>query len=307
MNETNKITLIVTKEEAGIRLDQFLFLHKAAISRSKASLIIRNKECLVNSKFEKAHYLVEENDEVSFLPYLEKESQLVPEEVPFEVVYEDDYLLVINKPRGLIVHPGNGHKDKTLVNGLLYRKTKLADTNDYIRPGIVHRIDKDTSGLLVVAKTSQAMLGLQEQLSSHSMHREYKALALGIINENEGKIIAPIGRDKANRIKMCVDLKNGKEAITNFKVIERFKKSNVTYIDCKLETGRTHQIRVHFDYIGHPLLGDPIYGKGNRTLINDGQLLHAYRLSFFHPILNKQMCFEVGLPSYFQDVLNKLN
>ncbi|HBM69876.1 MAG TPA: RNA pseudouridine synthase, partial [Firmicutes bacterium] len=235
MNETNKITLIVTKEEAGIRLDQFLFLHKAAISRSKASLIIKNKECLVNSKFEKAHYLVEENDEVSFLPYSEKESQLVPEEVPFEVVYEDDYLLVINKPRGLIVHPGNGHKDKTLVNGLLYRKTKLADTNDYIRPGIVHRIDKDTSGLLVVAKTSQAMLGLQEQLSSHSMHREYKALALGIINENEGKIIAPIGRDKANRIKMCVDLKNGKEAITNFKVIERFKKSNVTYIDCKLE------------------------------------------------------------------------
>ena len=184
---------------------------------------------------------------------------------------------------------------------------QLAESNDYIRPGIVHRIDKDTSGLLVVAKTSQAMLGLQDQLSSYSMHREYKALALGIINESEGKIIAPIGRDKDNRIKMAVDVKMGKKAVTNFKVIKRFAKSNVTYVDCSLETGRTHQIRVHFDYIGHPLLGDPLYGKGNRTLVNDGQMLHAYRLTFFHPILKKEMSFEVPLPQYFLDVLDKLD
>lgn len=307
MMDKNRITIIVKKEEAGTRLDQFLFLHNAALSRGKASLIIKNKECLVNSKLEKAHYLVEENDEISFIPFVEKESELVPEEVPFDIVYEDDYLLVVNKPRGVIVHPGNGHKDGTLVNGLLYKKMQLAESNDYIRPGIVHRIDKDTSGLLVVAKTSQAMLGLQDQLSSHSMHREYKALVLGIINESEGKIIAPIGRDKDNRIKMAVDVKMGKKAVTNFKVIKRFAKSNVTYVDCSLETGRTHQIRVHFDYIGHPLLGDPLYGKGNRTLVNDGQMLHAYRLTFFHPILKKEMSFEAPLPQYFLDVLDKLD
>lgn len=307
MMDKNRITIIVKKEEAGTRLDQFLFLHNAALSRSKASLIIKNKECLVNSKLEKSNYLVEENDEISFIPFVEKESELVPEEVPFDIVYEDDYLLVVNKPRGVIVHPGNGHKDGTLVNGLLYKKMQLAESNDYIRPGIVHRIDKDTSGLLVVAKTSQAMLGLQDQLSSHSMHREYKALVLGIINESEGKIIAPIGRDKDNRIKMAVDVKMGKKAVTNFKVIKRFAKSNVTYVDCSLETGRTHQIRVHFDYIGHPLLGDPLYGKGNRTLVNDGQMLHAYRLTFFHPILKKEMSFEAPLPQYFLDVLDKLD
>ncbi len=302
-----KKTLIVNKDEANMRLDQYLFLHNAAISRSKVATLIKNGDCLVNSKNEKAHYLVSEGDEISFYPYIESELELKEEDVPFEVIYEDDYLMVIDKPKGLIVHPGNGHSDGTLVNGLLFRKKELAETSSYIRPGIVHRIDKDTSGLLVVAKQEDTLRELQLQLSTHSMHREYKAIVKGIINENEGKIIAPIGRDKQNRIKMAVDIKSGKEAITNFVVLERFFSSDATYIECRLETGRTHQIRVHMDYIGHPLLGDLVYGKGNRTLFNDGQLLHAYKLSFFHPNLKKEMTFISPLPDYFKSALSKLS
>lgn len=303
----SKITLVVNKSSQGKRLDQFLTLNNAAISRSKVIELIKKGDCLVNSKIEKPHYIVNENDVIEFTPFVESPLELKEEDVPFSIVYEDEYLLVIDKPRGIIVHPGNGHKDGTLVNGLLYRKKELAESSSYIRPGIVHRIDKDTSGLLVVAKQEDTLRGLQEQLSSHSMHREYKALVKGIINENEGKIIAPIGRDSSNRIKMAVDIKNGKEAITNFKVLDRFTSNDSSYIECYLETGRTHQIRVHMDYIGHPLLGDPLYGKGNRTLFKDGQLLHAYRLTFFHPNLKKEMSFISPLPEYFSKALSLLS
>lgn len=303
----NKVTLIANKADKGKRLDQLLTLNNAAISRSKVTELIKKGDCLVNSKLEKPHYIVNENDVIEFTPYVESPLELKEEDVPFSIVYEDDYLLVIDKPRGIIVHPGNGHKDGTLVNGLLYRKKELASSSSYIRPGIVHRIDKDTSGLLVVAKQEETLRELQKQLSSHSMHREYKAIVKGIINENEGKIIAPIGRDCSNRIKMAVDIKQGKEAITNFKVLDRFFSSDCSYIECYLETGRTHQIRVHMDYIGHPLLGDPIYGKGNRSLFKDGQLLHAYRLTFFHPNLKKEMSFTSPLPEYFSKALSLLS
>lgn len=303
----NKITLIVNKDNEGKRLDQFLTLNNAAISRSKVIELIKKGDCLVNSKIEKPHYIVNENDVIEFTPFVESPLELKEEDVPFSIVYEDEYLLVIDKPRGIIVHPGNGHKDGTLVNGLLYRKKELAESSSYIRPGIVHRIDKDTSGLLVVAKQEDTLRELQQQLSSHSMHREYKAIVKGIIKENEGKIIAPIGRDSSNRIKMAVDISHGKEAITNFKVLDRFASSDSSYIECYLETGRTHQIRVHMDYIGHPLLGDPLYGKGNRTLFKDGQLLHAYRLTFFHPNLKKEMSFTSPLPEYFSKALSLLS
>lgn len=298
--------LLVKSEDQGKRLDEFLSSSGAALSRAKCQSLIKEGKVLVDGKKEKASLRLKEGMEVSYEDYQAPSSELLPEDIPLDIVYEDDDLIVINKQAGLVVHPGNGNPDGTLVNGLLYRQKQLAPSLDPARPGIVHRIDKDTSGLLVVAKTEEALLGLQAQLKDHSMHREYYALAQGIIPEEAGEINAPIGRDKDHPSKMAV-VPGGKEAKTFFKVVRRYLKSEATLLDCSLKTGRTHQIRVHLEYIGHPVVGDPLYGRGNRKIYDKGQLLHAYRLSFVHPLTKKSMVFEAPLPKAFSEILDSLS
>lgn len=299
-------SLFALEEDKGKRLDEFLFEHNATLSRSKCQSLIKEGKVLVDGKAEKPSLRLKPGMEVAYEDYVAPLPNLEPQEIPLDIVYEDESLLVINKQAGLVVHPGNGNPDHTLVNALLFRQKQLAPSLDPTRPGIVHRIDKDTSGLLVVAKTEQALLGLQLQLKDHSMHREYYALASGIIPEEAGEINAPIGRDKDKPSQMAVTLE-GKEAKTYFKVLRRYLQSGATLLDCSLKTGRTHQIRVHLDYIGHPVVGDPLYGKGNRKLYDKGQLLHAHRLSFTHPITGKGMVFEAPLPEHFLSLLDSLS
>ena len=259
---------------------------------------------MVNGNKVSPSYKVRENDEIS-INYVEKEDEkdLKPLELALDVVYEDNDVLVINKPKGLVVHPGCGHYDDTLVNALIYNEKELSNINGLNRVGIVHRIDKDTSGLLLICKNNFAHKEIASQLETHSMHREYIALVDGIITSDSGKIIGKIGRSKENRLKMAIDNINGKEAITHFEVLKRYKK--YTLIKCRLETGRTHQIRVHMSSINHPLVGDKIYG-GSTSLYNEGQLLHAYNLTFIQPSTKKEVNVQIDLPQYFIDVLNKL-
>ena len=294
----------IPSELLGVRLDLFLFKAGVALSRSKAETLIEEGHVLVNGKKEARHYKVEEGDIIEVEEDLERPTGLVGEDIPLDIVYEDEAILVVNKPAGLVVHPGNGNASGTLVNALLGREMSLSSSSS--RPGIVHRIDKDTSGLLAIAKTDEAHLFLAEQLADHSMHREYLALVKGIIVENDGKIDAPVGRDRIHPTKQAIDLRKGKEAVTYFHVEKRFPKADVTLISCRLLTGRTHQIRVHMDYIGHPVIGDPVYGAGNRVLYKEGQLLHAYRLTLTHPLTKKEMSFEAPLPDYFQKILDEL-
>ena len=286
------------------RLDKSLSLLIPELSRSKIQEMIDKGYIVVNGKREKASYRLELNDEISVAEMEVEEQHFEAEDIPLEIVYEDDYLLIVNKPKGLVTHPGAGNFNHTLVNALKFHSKNLSSVNGEYRLGIVHRLDKDTGGLLVVAKDDNTHLFLQDQLKDHSLGRTYIALVKGVISEDEGTIIAPIGRDKDNRLKMAVDLKNGKDAITHFKVIKRFK--DTTLVECKLETGRTHQIRVHMNYINHPIIGDPLYGKDNRRLYNDGQLLFAYKISFNHPKDKKRREFEVSLPNYFKDVIISL-
>ena len=298
--------IVVDENLTGKRLDEILFSSGLFLSRSKASDAIKEGFVFVNEKSAKPGNKLRLGDIITFTLPEAKAADLEGEDIPLDVLYEDEYLLVVNKPAGLVVHPGNGHASGTLVNALIYRNEDIEANSSSSRPGIVHRIDKDTSGLLAIAKTEETMLGLQEQLKDHSMHREYLALVAGIIAEDSGKIIAPLGRSKEDRVKFAVDL-DGKEAVTYFNVISRFQKSRATLVDCRLETGRTHQIRVHMEYIGHPVLGDPLYGKGNRVLYDKGQLLHAYRLTFVHPITKKELSFEAPIPPHFKEVLDSLS
>lgn len=300
--------IIVDENSKNKRLDEFCRDFGIVNSRGKALEMIKSEKVLVNEKPAKPSYLVQNADEISYEKYKEKVVDSIQgEDIPLDIVYEDDDIIVINKPAGLVVHPGNGNEEHTLVNALIYREFSLAKTGEVSRPGIVHRIDKDTSGLLVIAKNEKALACISEQLSTHTMHREYYALVKGIIFEDEGKIIAPIGRDPSHPTKNKVDLKKGKESITYFKVIKRYKKSDATFISCRLLTGRTHQIRVHMEYIKHPVIGDPVYGSGNKSIYDKGQLLHAYRLTLIHPTTKKEVSFEAPLPEYFQNVLDSLN
>ena len=296
-------SLLAGKEVSGKRLDEALFLLGAGISRSKCQKLIKQGDCLVNGKAESAHYLVQEGDLLEYSPYVEPSLELKPEQMEVNVVYEDEDMIIVDKPAGLVVHPGAGNHEHTLVNGLL-GKYELG--GDAVRPGLAHRIDKDTSGLLAVAKTEAALLELQNQLRDHAMHREYLALADGIIEEARGKIIAPLARSRDNRLKQAVDL-SGKMAITHFEVIERFASSKVTLLRCVLETGRTHQIRAHLEYIGHPIIGDQLYGKGNRRLGAKRQLLHAEKLILTHPRTGERMEFHSPLPDDFKSILDSIS
>lgn len=301
MNPRIKVTM--PEETLGMRLDKALSIALSK-TRNHIEILFDEGHIWVNGKNEKPSYRVKENDVVE---YEEKElvpSEMKKENIPLDIVYEDEDLMVINKPRGMVVHPANGHHEGTLVNALLGYCTDLSGINGIERPGIVHRIDKDTSGLLVVCKNDFAHNEIAKQLKDKTMHREYYALCKGVIKEDDGKIIAPIGRDPYDRLKMAVDVKNGKEAITFFHVEERF--NQYTLVSVRLFTGRTHQIRVHMHYIGHPLEGDPLYGKKKNLLFQNGQLLHAYRITFIHPRTQKEMTFEVPLPDDFKAVLERL-
>ena len=284
-----------------IRLDKYL-MNNSDISRSKIQEMIKKDLILVNNKHSKNSYQLRIGDEIEIVGQLKKEIKAQAEKIDLDIIYEDDYLMVINKPSGMVVHPANGHFSNTLVNALLYHTKNLSKNNGDIRPGIVHRIDKDTSGLLVVAKNDIVHEDLSNQLKDKTLNRIYIALVSGIINHDTGTIDAPIGRDKNDRKKMAVTDENSKDAITHFKVLERYK--DTTLIECKLETGRTHQIRVHMAYINHPVVGDPVYGY-KKTVTDFGQMLHAKKIEFYHPILKKRMSFECDLPKEFINQLEK--
>lgn len=302
MNKTRNIKISV--EQIGLRLDKALVVLLSDVSRSHIQKLIEEGFVFVNNNPIKMSYRLQKGDVINVVSREEKPSDLVPEYIPLDIIYEDDDIIIINKPRGLVVHPGAGNKDLTLANALMFHTQKLSKINGEYRPGIVHRIDKDTSGLLAVAKNDNAHNALSSQLKDHTMSRKYMALVHGVIHEDDGKIIAPLGRDKKNRLKMAVDLHDGKDAVTHFHVQQRF--AAVTLVECRLETGRTHQIRVHFEYIRHPLVGDPLYGKKHDAIYQGGQLLHAKELSLIHPTTGKVMTFTCPLPSYFEEVLKNL-
>lgn len=284
----------------GIRIDKYL-LDKLDISRNKIQKLINDNNILVNGKSVKASYIVRVDDliECAFL-YKEK-INILPEDIPLDIVYEDDDLLVVNKPSGMVVHPAVGNYSHTLVNALMYHCNNLSQVNGVIRPGIVHRIDADTSGLLLVAKNDMAHVDLAKQISEKSVKREYIALVDGVIKEDTATIDAPIGRDVKNRKKMCVTADNSKDAITNIRVIERYK--NSTLITCSLLTGRTHQIRVHMNYIGHSVINDPVYGSKKLVDPLFGQMLHARKIGFVHPRTHEYMEFSCEPPEKFLDIL----
>ena len=295
---------VVTYKEANNRLDKALSLFKNDLSRSYIAKLIEEGKVLVNNKQEKASYKVKENDDILLMDIEDKKSDIKEEDIPLDVVYEDDDIMIINKVQGMVVHPANGHYSGTLVNALMYQADSLSSINGVVRPGIVHRIDKDTSGLICIAKNDNAHHCLADQLKDHTMSREYIALVRGVIKENSGTIDMPIGRDKKDRQKMGID-KEGKPATTHFQVLERF--NDHTLVKCQLVSGRTHQIRVHMSAIGHPVEGDPLYaGRNYDKLYKNGQLLTAYKLKLIHPSSKKEMVFEIDLPDYLKEVLDKL-
>ena len=293
--------LIINDEN--IRLDKFISISLPDISRTLIQQYIKDGNVLVNGKREKASYKIKSHDDIEIHIPDNKEMDVLPENIPLDIIYEDKDVIVVDKPTGMIVHPSSGIYSGTLVNALLYHCQDLSGINGILRPGIVHRIDKETSGLLMVAKNDVAHQSLSEQLKQHSVTRRYVALVHGVIPHSYGKINAPIGRDINDRQKMAVTKVNSKEAITNFTVLKRY--DDMTLIECRLETGRTHQIRVHMAYIGYPVYGDPKYGlkKDDHT---NGQFLHAQKLGFIHPTTGKYLEFESPLPDFFENKLKEL-
>lgn len=294
------LTLVVDEGLTG-RIDKQLGHHFNQFSRSQLQKWIKDGHVLVNGKQVKSKYQLAVGDQVEIVPEQPQKIDLEPEDIPLDIVYEDDDVIVVNKPQGMVVHPAPGHPDHTLVNALLYH-SPLSTINGEFRPGIVHRIDKDTSGLLMVAKNDMAHRSLAAQLKAKTNKREYVALVHGVIKENQGTIDAPLGRSLKDRKKQTV-VADGRHAVTHFRVLERFR--HYTLVACCLETGRTHQIRVHMKYIGHPLAGDPLYGP-RKTLPGNGQYLHARLLGFKHPRTGKQMTFTAPLPEYFSKMLEHL-
>jgi 23S rRNA pseudouridine1911/1915/1917 synthase len=284
------------------RIDKQLAHHLSQFSRSQLQRWIEDGHVKVNGEQVKPKYKLVVGDRVTIEPEQPQKIDLEPENIPLDIVYEDDDVIVVNKPQGMVVHPAPGHPDHTLVNALLYH-SPLSTINGEFRPGIVHRIDKDTSGLLMVAKNDMAHRSLAAQLKAKTNEREYVALVHGVIKEDAGTIDAPLGRSPKDRKKQAV-VADGRHAVTHFKVLKRYR--HYTLVSCRLETGRTHQIRVHMKYIGHPLAGDPLYGP-RKTLPGKGQYLHARLLGFKHPRTGKQLTFTAPLPAYFQQMLDKLD
>ncbi|MFR7592287.1 MAG: RluA family pseudouridine synthase [Longibaculum sp.] len=297
------VEIRINQEQVGKRLDKILALSFQDCSRTLIQQWIQDGHVLVNGKSVKASYKGEMDDCIHVTIPEPEATDILPEDIPLDIVYEDQDVIVVNKPSGMIVHPSAGIYTGTLVNALLYHCHDLSGINGVMRPGIVHRIDKETSGLLMVAKNDMAHQSLSEQLQEHTVTRRYLALVHGLIPHEFGRIEAPIGRDPHDRQKMTCTDKNAKEAITNFKVVERFK--DMTLVECRLETGRTHQIRVHMQYIGYPVYGDPQYGL-RRDDTTHGQFLHAKILGFIHPRTHEEMYFESELPDYFSEKLDEL-
>lgn len=295
----------LTADQNGERLDAFLSRQGDNLSRSAAQKLIEAGAVRLNGKVPKKNDRLNLGDTVEYTIPEPKEVDIAPKDIPLEIVYEDEDVAVINKPKGLVVHPAAGHQDDTLVNGLLYAMgDSLSGINGELRPGIVHRIDKDTSGLLAIAKNDLAHTVLASQLKDHSMARTYEAIVCGSFREDSGTVDAPIGRHPTDRKKMCVTQRNSKPAVTHWEVVERFR--GYTHIRCRLETGRTHQIRVHMAYIGHPILGDTVYGHKKPELGQSSQCLHAGALCFRHPRDGRPVLVFAPLPDYFQQVLEKL-
>ena len=301
----DKFIFQIQEELSDERIDKCLSLLMDTLSRSYIQKLIKEEHVLVNDKVVKANYRVKEDDEVSF--YLPKsvEPEILPQNIPLDVLYEDDDVIVINKPKGMVVHPAAGHYNDTLVNGLLYHcKDSLSGINGVMRPGIVHRIDMNTTGSLIVCKNDMSHNHIAEQLKKHSITRKYHAIVYGTLKDDFGTIDKPIGRSDTDRKKMAVNAKNGRNAITHYKVLQRFDK--YTYIECQLETGRTHQIRVHMASIGHPILGDDVYSGRSCPFKLEGQTLHAKIIGFMHPKNNQYLEIDAPLPDYFVHLLDIL-
>ncbi|MGN1315495.1 MAG: RluA family pseudouridine synthase [Acutalibacteraceae bacterium] len=296
----------IPEETVGLRLDKAITLLCEDLSRNAVQQLLDGGNVLVNGKSESKKYSVKLNDVITVVLPEPKTLSVTPENIPLDIVFEDEYLLVVNKPKGMVVHPAAGNYNGTLVNALLYHcGDSLSGINGVIRPGIVHRIDKDTSGLLIVAKTDAAHKGLAKQIKEHSFTREYKTVVVGNVKDDSGNIDAPIGRHPKDRKKQAVTDKNSRNAVTHFEVIERFK--GFTYLKVRLETGRTHQIRVHMAYRGTPVAGDVIYGNPKKTYGLQGQCLHAATIGFVHPITNEYLEFTADLPEYFKDFLRRIS
>ncbi|MDS1029615.1 RluA family pseudouridine synthase [Bacillota bacterium LX-D] len=300
------VKFLATDLEQGRRLDHYLAENIADLSRSRIQSLIAEGQVKVNEQIVKANYKLRVGDHITLKIPDPQILKVVPENIPLDILYEDDDVVVVNKSQGMVVHPAPGNYSGTLVNALLYHCKNLSGINGILRPGIVHRIDKDTSGVLVVAKNDSAHQNLAVQIKDHTVRRIYLAIVHGVIKEQTGMIDAPIGRDPADRKKITVISRNSKDAITTYEVLERF--ADFTFLQLKLKTGRTHQIRVHMSYVKHPVLGDPLYGpQQNKLKVSlKGQALHAAKLGFIHPSTNEYMEFSAPLPVYFADILTRL-
>ena len=300
-----KQTLVVNEESSGIRIDRYLSQELGEISRSYLQKLLKAEDILVNQKAVKSNYKVCPGDVIELVIPEAVEPEILPEKMDLDILYEDQDIILINKPKGMVVHPAAGHDTGTLVNGLMdHCRGNLSGINGVMRPGIVHRIDMDTTGVIIACKNDMAHNSIAAQLKEHSITRKYYAIVHGVLKEDEGTVDAPIGRHPADRKKMSINHKNGREAVTHYRVLERFSK--FTYIECRLETGRTHQIRVHMASIGHPLLGDEVYGPAKCPYRLQGQTLHAGILGIIHPRTGEYMEFQAPLPEYFEELLKKL-
>ena len=309
MDQVNDRTeFVVTDEYEGLRIDKLISELMDSFSRSYIKKLIDDDKVKCNGKDIKASYIVSEGDRIELeIPPLQV-PEIVPQDIPLDILYEDDDVLVVNKPKDMVVHPAAGHYEGTIVNAVMYHcRDNLSGINGVMRPGIVHRIDKDTTGSVIICKNDNAHIKIAEQLKEHSINRVYHAICYGIIEEDEGDIDASIGRSQSDRKKMAVVKTGGKTAFTHFKVIKRFEEDKMTYIECRLKTGRTHQIRVHMAYIGHPLLGDEVYAPSRKSKFKlNGQCLHAKTLGFIHPTTGEYVEVDAPLPEYFSHLIEIL-
>ena len=305
MQTDDRYEMIISEEEQGERVDKWAAAAFPSQSRSFLQKLIENEQLLVNGMKTKAGYKLRSGDEIELTIPEATLPEIVSEDIPLEILYEDEYLLVVNKPKGMVVHPAPGHYSGTLVNAALFHCAgDLSGINGVLRPGVVHRIDRDTTGALVMCKNNRAHDHLAAQFQVHSIEREYRAIITGHMKESEGTIRGAIGRDPKNRLRMSINERNGKPAVTHYRVLEEFP--GYSYISCRLETGRTHQIRVHFSSMGHPLLGDELYGGKVLKGKTQGQCLHAMTLGFVHPESEEMICVTAPLPEYFERILSDL-